>query len=274
MVNRGRVLQLTGTELVAIGAYEDLLNAAGVRADLVPRRAKRSNSIILHMEEPVSINADPGKRYHAAWRGEVHESHPAICDILAMWYGRARVSRRTADSLAEHFAQLDPCLQVLSVALLARHGHEVTTARLLTTVRVDDLRGSELPLFIARAAKTVGNFDLVEAMTDRVRAAAADPTIATAYRQLLDLSDLLYQTGRRGSARAAFDAAIDTVNAGSFNAHKIGIDLAAFCLKHPGHFGQLGRAGLRGRQALQATAIAGRSMLRSAAARAVRRLRV
>lgn len=267
-------LQLTGTELVPIAAYEDLLNASGARDGLTPRRAMRSNSIVLHVGQGEhAADPMPGRRYHAAWQGQVDQDDPAICDILAMWRGRAALSRRMAESLAARFADLDPCQQVMAVEVLARDGDRQTADRLLTRLDPASIGGAELPLSLARTALLLDRVDLVEAMAGKIRGAARDPGIATAYRQLLELADLLYRCGRGALARAACDAAIDGLKARRFNPRKVGLDLATFCLKHPAHFPDMRRVGLSGRSVVEVTATAGRAMLRAAAARAVRRLR-
>jgi len=267
-------LQLTGTELVPIASYDDILNASGARNDLVPRRPKRSNSILLHLGQITAPSSpEPGLRYRDAWNGRADEERPAVCDILAMWYGKSPVSHRIAENLAAQFTSLDLCFQVLTLELLANSGHETLASRLLLTIDLTTLQGSQLPLFVARAAKLLGRIDIVEAMARMIHEAAVDPTIATGYRQLLELADLLYQCGRQEQARTTLNVAIACLKTGNFNVRKISVDLATFCLKHPEHFSQMQHLGLGRRQAIEAIAIAGRAMVRSAAVRAIGRLR-
>jgi predicted O-methyltransferase YrrM len=267
-------LQLTGTELVSIATYEDLLNASGVRDGLIPRRPKRSNSIVIHLgENPALASKTPHDRYQAAWHGRVNEQYPAICDILSMWLGRATVRHKMADALATHFQTLDVCQQVLTLELLVRDGYSALATQLLPAIELAAVRGAELPLSLARVAGSLGIGDLTTALARTVHQAAADPSLATGYRQVLALAELEYRWNQPEQARATFNAAVEILKRGDFNASKITADLAAFCIKHPGHFTQLRELGLGGRQTLRAATVAGRAILRAAAARALKRLR-
>jgi predicted O-methyltransferase YrrM len=267
-------LQLTGTELVSIATYEDLLNASGARNGLIPRRPKRSNSIVIHLgENPAPASKVPHDRYQAAWQGRVDEQYPAICDILSMWFGRATLSHKMADALVTHFQALDVCQKVLTLELLVRGGYSALARQLLPTIELAAVRGAELPLSLAHVAGSLGIGDLTDTLARTIHQAAADPSLATGYRQVLALAELEYRWNRPKQARATFNAAVDILKRGDFNASKITADLAAFCIRHPVHFTQLRELGLDGRQTLRAATVAGRRMLRAAAARALKRLR-
>lgn len=175
-----------------------------------------------------------------------------------MWYGRAPVRAGMVQTLEHRFEGFDTCQQVLSLGLLAKHGHRVAASKLISRIDLASLRGSQLPLFVARAASVLGQLGVVEAMARKVHEAAADRSIATGYRQLLELADLLYGCGLKQAAKSSFETAIEFTQVNNLNARKIGVDLATFCLKHPAHFAGFHRVGLGGRQAIEATAVASR----------------
>jgi predicted O-methyltransferase YrrM len=268
-------LQMSGTKLVPIAAYEDFLNASGTREHLEPRRPKRSNSILLHFEQACQMVSDaPHERYQAAWSGHVHQDRPAICDILAIWYGRAMVSTKLSETLAAHFIGFDQCSQVLVIALLARNGYGQVARELLRKIDTTSLKGSELPLYLAQAASVLRMDDMLDSLVEKIHSACQDLTIATGYRQLLALSHLQYQSGRGRQAQSTFDAVIETLKRGSFNLDKVGVELAAFCLRHPTHFSRLNEIGLEKKRTIRAAGVAGRALLRSTASRVRKRFRV
>ncbi|OAI46829.1 hypothetical protein AYO44_10655 [Planctomycetaceae bacterium SCGC AG-212-F19] len=171
--------QETATPLLAVGSYEDELNAAGVRKTLMPRRAVRSNSVVVRLPD-VPHRSDPPERVLAA------------------------IARTEPGPLREPEKSRWPLLYPLNSARIDRQS--LTSIDLATLNRPEDRyvaawyrgrAGSGSLTFCELLALREGRV----AMTDELeRRMVGDFTRYDSYAQLLVLESLL-QSDKRESAR-------------------------------------------------------------------------
>jgi hypothetical protein len=265
--------QLTGTEFLLAASYEDELNRAGARAGLAPRRPYYCNSVVITLgDEPVVPGSTPDElvgviagsgagaeryplnvaqvrgeqtarlrqdgiagRYLRAYHGRrVHETSPALCDLLAVHLDRAAWTERMARSLTDMFSGLDPCSQVLAVSALSRPAPWRELSRLIRSIDLSRLQGADLLLRLATAAGRIGESEVARAATRKACDVACQGTVTTASRHLLDAAAILRNMGDVAEAKQAWNSAVALVRQRDpAGREKYGRELVAFALTNP-----------------------------------------
>ncbi len=217
--------------LAANGASGDVLSRA---SSLYPlnglRTVPRGISV---MDIPAS--GRPEDRYILPWhRGQVDQDCPRFADLISLREGKAKASDTVLDHLVSHFHEYDVFCQVSIVEILARCGTFTVLPNLLDRLAGQSIRGSELPLRLARAAWKAGLRREMYAWITRCRTAGRDPSVAVGYRQLLEAARLLAEAGDRESARDLFCEALQHIRARGDAVHrKASREVLLFCAKHP-----------------------------------------